>query len=85
MRPACAFPRRAKRAIWRDHSSRYGSSGMGLGWRQLRARRLRRGDSGHARWRGISLTLAHLSSWTLIWRTAAPSTTPPHAAVSLPR
>lgn len=31
------------------------------------------GKSGHTRWRGISLTLAHLSSWTLIWRTAAPS------------
>lgn len=45
---------------------------------------MRRGDSGHARWRGISLTLAHLSSWTLIWRTAAPSPTPPDSGQFAP-
>ena len=43
-------PGKVAGAIWRDCSSRYGSSGMGLGWRQSGTRRLRRGDSGHARW-----------------------------------
>jgi hypothetical protein len=33
---------------------------MGLGWRQLGTRRLRRGDSGHARWRSnFYVTRAH--------------------------
>ena len=78
--PACGlhvpFPAGLSGAIRRDHSSRYGSIGIRLGWRRLRTRRF-------APWRQWSRQMARQSflnpsaqtcSWTLIWRAAALST-----------
>lgn len=49
-------PGKVAGAIWRDCSSRYGSTGMGLGWRQSRTRRF-------ASWREWSHQMAHHHFW----------------------